>query len=849
MNLEDSIRSSIKQQGRAATFHHFSALNNADFLDIDLFNGRKIAQGRTKLHELIIEDWFLSFLARHEYERPVALIMHGGSGREEMVLYSDVDVDFLFDGDVSENNPFIKSLVEEMYPQPGLQIGNFEKECGFAMHCQQRNFDDLRDPVKFNARQINSFLDARPVYDPQGILPQALEVVKNHSSHFEQFVHNLHLWEEICEKFPHSWDNLHEFNIKEGRGGLRQVQSAMRIPFIERWISVSQAYKEIADSHPDFMESVDLMIKIRGWLHARRERVRRIEARENNKAPCSVNSQYLKKVDTLSYEDYQAFGDHFGAEAQERYLHARRIIETTSEARVGAARKRGCQHGRLTLGLQGLYVHVAPKREERMSELFELLRASQSKDLPIDISELHEKFMGMRSSRGSLPEFAELFYIPGKLSQSLEVLARLNLYNDLLPGSREWEASSAQKGHRGQFLTSTAFARQKVATYEEIKAVDESSLPPVDVSLPKITKELPSEVEAAVLLAFLTKRLPQKTKTSPREYLSQLPGFTERTTDIASCILENHDFLLREVGTHLNSPAFAEQVAKRFPSADHFKALYLFSRIDQAKKDETAHLWPMVDELYPKVLASFLSEDERSRAMRNLQPKLGANIAFEEEDLPLVEDLGRDVLEGRYGHLAVSWIPKFGKVRDSGEPIVDLARVDSGFELRVACQDYKGLMAVISGQCLEFNADIRQVYAYTLPQHGLVFDVFTLAPSADKIKRDTFLLDLKKAISSRIFIGRDPYKILHGLEREVCVDDMEDGGLLRLSLKATENRIGVLFASTYLLYRELGANIYAAKVFVDERGATNSIFFKPGEGIDFYLASELAKKHLGNSGR
>jgi hypothetical protein len=83
----------------------------------------------------------------------------GGTGREEVTPCTDLDFAFLFD-DALEGNAFLLELQRQM-----LHTSRFQEWHGFSCIALPFGVDDMPSLV---GKQLNSFLDMRPVFDPSG---------------------------------------------------------------------------------------------------------------------------------------------------------------------------------------------------------------------------------------------------------------------------------------------------------------------------------------------------------------------------------------------------------------------------------------------------------------------------------------------------------------------------------------------------------------------------------------------------------------------------------------------------------------------------------------------------------
>lgn len=840
-DLEERLRFALKRQNPRETYKQFIGINDLAFLSASLDNGRDAVNERTLIHEVILENWFQSLIKEANYQNPTALLTHGGSGRREITPCSDIDTAILV-----EDNTISKKLAEiiEEEMTARRESSLFVEKTGFGIHSAFYTLEDVSNHKKFDAKQVNSLCDYNILFDQGDLAPKFLQGVLKHRRLFSHLDHLVREWKSMTSNTKLGIDNLDSFNIKEDMGGLRHFQIGLRMPHTGSAEPLRELYPSLQSQNPDIIGHYDFLLKIRGWLHLRRMN----EFKQNNNAvnTYELSERELIEVDTLSYPDYIALGEEFGSESQRRLLEARRAIANFADLEVTKTLKKGFSHDGITYGSQGVFVSMKReefdtlKEEEKGDKLFGLLEVAQTQSLPVDLVEFIDMFGDSHTWIKPSKGFARLFYSGGQFPRSLELLNRIGVYNLLLPGASELEAAVPKGGHKGQFLTSTAFGRQKVADhYEKASAGKPLSLPDKRFDFSKTLNQLSLEDSVAVLLAYQTARIPQILEKPTHQYYSDLnekleKGFTERTLETARFLVENRDLLSQAVDHNLNNNENVERVARIIGSEEHLYALRVYMEIDLSRKNPNL---PFIDELYQKVLDKINPELKKNASGSRI-----IRTNYSDEQLSIVDALGEDVIDGVYENLALNWIPRLTKVKRTSIPEIALSRTHDGEELHIGCKDSPGLLRLIAGKCYQSNLDIAQVHAYTLAEPNIVFDILHLSDLPRDFPRQEWIKSLCDAIKEHQEIDINPKNILRGTEFVWSLEDCHDYGLMRLTFETKEHKKGYLFALASALY-SLDSNIYAAKSS-RENGETIRVFFK-SPNRDFWNLHSSLKEYFG----
>jgi hypothetical protein len=186
-------REALRRHGHRAAFERWLAANDARIRRPELDNGRELAAERTAIYLAAVAAWAERERTAFGYDRPFAVVAIGGTGRGEMAPCSDNDFALLFDDEL-EGNPFLARLQQQI-----LQSDQFEREFGFVCYALPFNLEAVPDLA---GKQLNAFLDMRPVYDPHGLADLFRERIRATCDTFEHFLHVRGFWKDTGKRRP-----------------------------------------------------------------------------------------------------------------------------------------------------------------------------------------------------------------------------------------------------------------------------------------------------------------------------------------------------------------------------------------------------------------------------------------------------------------------------------------------------------------------------------------------------------------------------------------------------------------------------------------------------------------------
>ena len=466
LTLKRRIEEDLLKRPPKEVFSDFISSNDTFFQTVATTHPREILEERTAVYDVLLTDWFESVVKKANYKKPVSCIAHGGFGRCEMNPFSDVDVAFLVEDAITSES--LQAVLSEETDYHGT-VNPFKEKMGFDMHSGLHTLDNITDPKVFDAAQVTSICDARILFDQGDFANKFIKGVLKHRRIFSHLDHLVASWQKIILRDNAGIDNLNSFNIKEDMGGLRHLHLGLRTPNLSSPKSLSDLYPIIASQNPEVMDAYNFLLGIRGFVHLLKKE--EFETSRGKKVELELTQRELKSLDVLDYRAYTAIGATFGHLAQKKLLESRRIIANYADMEIARVLKRGYTDKGFTYGSQGMFASDTVEQlqkssdQEKRKKLFTLLSVAQTQSLPIDLVEVMERFKDAGNWMTPSEDFAKLFYAEGSLPTTLNLLNRLGAYNKCIPGAEELEVAIPPGGHKGQFLTSTAFGRQKVADF------------------------------------------------------------------------------------------------------------------------------------------------------------------------------------------------------------------------------------------------------------------------------------------------------------------------------------------------------------------------------------------------
>lgn len=847
----DRVLEMVRECGPREAYRRLIEESNLRMSGADLDHGRDMVRQRTNIHTVLIRDWAADQLQQSGYDKPFAVVALGGTGRGELTPCSDLDIAFLFD-DVLEGNQFLMDLQRQT-----LHTDRFARQHGFSFTALPFGMDDLPELAE---KQLNSFLDMSPLFDPCGLAQSFRERIRLTFDPFEHFLHVRGFWKRHWEAAAAVSENLQRFDIKND--GLRLFLGGVWTLAGQDFRHSHDVYETLAD--PRDLEAYEFLLRIRCWVHLRRE-------------PAAAGLLGNHAEDVLGFEDFCSFGDMLGprAAASERFEFATLVrARLLSARRRVAAFARGVIERELRVGRRvppddviilktGGLQHTRGVRltdpVKRSRAALGMLLAAQRYGVPVDSSELQTTLCNMGDWLVRVPELSALFYeTRGSLADTIGFLTQLDgAAERLFPGYGRFEASLDERVMIERASLRSSWVREKLRALDASLAhgndrlnADRAGWNPLDADLREMVANesvlLDEDHLAAVKLALLTKRLPLTPEDELARHNEALPlhereasgfsgipldryyepfvteaGFSPETARVARFLVTHRRVLKRAAESGINDEDAVGRLVDGCGDEMTMRSLFVFSCMDSLVgvaaeasalteaaqrqwwlRESDPARWFNIRELYIKALARHHPEmlPDAEQTLRS------AGYVAEEQEI--LRDFGADFFGGLYGRHARRFGSHLLRLVDDPDagPRAALLRDGGAMLLGLAARDFRGLAACISGALWQHHLNLRQAHLFCATNHQLALDFFHLAPGTAAIPADLPRL-IEDAISRQLHIGEADEALLPPLVGEAELDATPSGNY-RLRYETDRDTGGLVYALSYKVFRHLGGGIH-----------------------------------------
>ncbi len=227
----------------------------------------KANSGKEELqrHSLAADEHIINCFQQsdvNDCRQDVALVALGGYGRRELFPFSDIDLMILYRPGIKERIERIADAV--LYPlwDTGLEVGHGVRTIEESLAQAEKDYFFLV-----------ALLDARLIHGSIELYDELLEAYRRRfvEGRREDFVEKMKGHRQSRRERYGSHSYLLEPHIKEGRGGMRDIQAMMwtagMVFGLQGLEGIETAGLLVADEKKDFLVARDTLVRLRTFMH------------------------------------------------------------------------------------------------------------------------------------------------------------------------------------------------------------------------------------------------------------------------------------------------------------------------------------------------------------------------------------------------------------------------------------------------------------------------------------------------------------------------------------------------------------------------------------------------------
>ncbi|WP_339135118.1 MAG: [protein-PII] uridylyltransferase [Candidatus Electrothrix sp. GW3-4] len=745
-------------------------------------SGHQLLQQHTELVDRFILDQFNASAAVKQACGKITLVALGGYGRRELYPYSDVDLLLLHD---RKSQKDIRAVAESiLYPlwDAGFEVGHSVR--------------GVKDAIRFAKEDFIfevSLLDARLITGSESLYRELLERYQKKILYGQRqyFVCTM---DAMCEKRQQKYGS-HAYrlepHIKEGRGGMRDIQAMLwtakavfGLPDLDAMQDAGML--SLADRR-SFQESWNMLARIRNRLHY-------VSRRHNDQMHFELQEEMAA---AFGYKDRMGMlaVEHF---MREVYGHLQTISVVTSlffeqvHELLGLSEKdKGEQEVERDICVRAKTLRLAVTESDlaaRPAVLMRLFLQAVRRGVPIHHSSrrtvtrnLHVVNDHFRSSKRVANAFIGLLTEKNNPASALEIMLETGLLSAYIP-----EFGTVESLAQHDLYHIYTVDRHQIQTVAEL------------YTLRQTEEELFASLTAPHLL-YLAALLHDIGKGQRKDHsvlgadlideVGQRMGLEEKECDVLAFLVRHHLFLPENaLRRDLGDQVFIHDTAELIKETELLTMLYLLSVADSKATGPSAwSAWKatLLSDLFLKVRSCLEAEcttdvhveqgEEQGAAW--LRGQVRDQLQPDEAPLRMaVEDLPPDYLvsftpEVVLDHLRLH---RDHAVLLQQKVLLFPEKKQGSWSLLMLCRDRQGLLARLCGVLALHNLSVLAAQIFTWPD-GTVVDMLDLAPEAaiafDEQNWDALEYDLNQAVNYRLDVGRTLYtkleSSLHGRRRQV----------------------------------------------------------------------------------
>ncbi|MGB3221691.1 MAG: [protein-PII] uridylyltransferase [Desulforhopalus sp.] len=661
----------------------------------------------------------------------IALVALGGYGRKELFPFSDVDLMILYHPKLRKHIAGVTDAV--LYPlwDTGLEVGH-------GVRTVAESISHAREDYFF----LVALLDARLIHGSQELFDELLKAYRKRyvDGHREKFVEKMKAYRQSRRDRYGCHSYLLEPHIKEGRGGMRDIQAMMwtaRVVFgLNTLDDIQLAGLLLEEEKKEFVEARNTLVRLRCHLHF-------ISNRKNDQL------YFEHQEDAAKAFNYQPSDGVRGVELFMRDIYgALQTISVTSDLFfdhvdevLGLAGKgKGGADKVIESGIEirSGRVHLTASRSQLLAKPQTLVRvflAMARTGLPMHhrTRKIISGFVDLITDKErTSPRFAKTFFTllfeAKDIAMVLETMLETGVLTACIP----------------EFSKITTLAQHDLY---HIYTVDRHSLQAVVELHALVASETPAvEGVKDLKILYLAALLHDIGKGSGRDHSIEGAAFageigqrfclTEEECSALRFLIRHHLFIPENaLRRDLNDAIFIKRCADKIGSVNRLSMLYLLSVADSKATGPSAWSdWKasLMEELYLKVypyldqgrheVHDVTAHEEQGvewlREQIRVQLKGNGDLKIDPETLSTdyILSFSPEVIAGH----VLTLRDNFQRIRQKSLIIAD--ETEERWSLLIMTKDRAGLLAKICGVMALNNLSVTKAQIFTW-QDGTVVDV------------------------------------------------------------------------------------------------------------------------------